>query len=497
MTSTHTSYKRSLATAAALVVAFAACDKSQLDIANPNNATVNGAIADPTSFQLLATGLLVDQRGQRTGMITWMSAVGRESYSISPTEGRPATHPVIGIIVNGVQKLDPSSGFSAAPWGAQYGTLRDVFNFKKTVAAHPTLTAAQKAASLGLAQTIEALSLFDIVQTHDTLGAITEIKEDPTSLAPFVSRDSVYKYILNTLDAAITNLNAGGAAFPFTLHAGYSATGTFNTPPTYVKFVQAMKGKVASHYASTTGNAAAWQTSLTAINASFINDAAVTRAGLDAGVYVTFGATPDVQNSLTQATNSNLYAHMSFVADAQLKADGVTKDDRFTSKIRFGLPPREGPPAGGLPTTGSSTTGFSIWPTISTSIPVIRNEELILLRAEAKLATGNKAGAIADLNIVRINSGGLPPSTLTAASTNDDILLGILYEKRYSLMMEGDRWVDHRRYGKLALLPLDIPSGPNKNFVARVAPIPQAECLVRVGKTGDLLGPGGQNNCAP
>jgi hypothetical protein len=500
MTATHTSFKRAVATTAAataMIIAFAACDQSQLDIANPNNATVDGATADPTSFQLLATGLLVDQRGQRSGMITWMSAVGRESYSISPTEGRPATHPLIGIIVNGVQKLDPSSGFSAAPWGGQYGTLRDVFNFKKTIAAHPTFTPAQKSAALGFAQTIEALSLFDIVQTHDTLGAITEIKENPTELAPFVTRDSTYKFILNTLDASITSLNAGGAAFPFTLHSGYTANGTFNTPATFVKFVQAMKGKVASHYASTTGNAAAWQTSLTALNASFINDAAVTRAALDAGVYVTFGAAPDVTNGLSQATNNNLYAHMSFVSDAQLKADGVTKDDRFTSKIRFGLPVRSGPEAGGLPTTGSSTTGFSIWPTISSAIPIIRNEELILLRAEAKLATGDKAGAIADLNRIRVNSGGLPPSTLTAASSNDDILLGILYEKRYSLMMEGDRWVDHRRYGKLSLLPLDIASGPNKNFVARVAPIPQAECLVRVGKTGDLLGPGGLDNCAP
>ena len=78
---------------------------------------------------------------------------------------------------------------------------------------------------------------------------------------------------------------------------------------------------------------------------------------------------------------------------------------------------------------------------------MIRNEELILLRAEAKLGSGDKAGAIADLNIVRQNSGGLPASTLTAASSTDAILLGILYEKRYSTMMEGNRWVDMRRYG--------------------------------------------------
>jgi starch-binding outer membrane protein, SusD/RagB family len=491
MMKTHTRFMQALG-AAVVIVSLAACDAKDLDISNPNSATVEGATADPTSFQLLATGLLADQRNLRSGMITWQSAVGRESYSFQPTEGRPATQPLIGIVVGGIQKLDPT-GFAVAPWAGQYQTLRDVFNFKTAVAAS-TLLPTQKSAANGFAQTIEAIMVFDVIQTHDTLGAIVQIKENPTELSPFVTRDSTYKFILGTLDAAIANLNAGGAAFPFTLHSGYTG---FNTPATFVKFTQAIKGKVASHYASTTSNAAAWQTSLTAINNSFINPAATTRAGLDAGVYVTYGTSPDSPNGLTQATNTNLYAHMSYITDAQLKADGVTKDDRFTSKIRFGLPQREGPPANGSATTGSSTIGFSIWPTQATSVPVIKNEELILLRAEAKLATGDKAGAIADLNIIRTNSGGLPPSTLTAASSADDILLGILYEKRFSLMMEGDRWVDHRRYGKLALLPLDIPSGPNKNFVARVSPIPQAECLVRAKSAGELLGPGGLNNCAP
>jgi starch-binding outer membrane protein, SusD/RagB family len=91
----------------------------------------------------------------------------------------------------------------------------------------------------------------------------------------------------------------------------------------------------------------------------------------------------------------------------------------------------------------------------------------------------------------------LPASTLTAASSDDAVITGILYEKRYSLLMEGDRWPDMRRYGKLDLLPLDIPSGPNKNFVAKVMPIPQAECLNRLSLTAEFLGPNGLNDCAP
>jgi hypothetical protein len=478
---------------ATLLVAVAACKASDLNIPNPNNPTVQGASADPTSLQLFASGLMAEQRTTRTGFITNAGVFGRESYTFSPQEGRNVTHPLLGITIGGITKIDPS-GFASGPWTSQYNLDRDIFNFKNNVAANATLSAAQKAAYLGFAQTLEAQMIFEIIQTHDTLGAIVEVKANPTELAPFVSRDSAYKFIIGTLDAAAANLSAGGPTFaPIVLHSGYTG---FNTPPTFLLFNRALKAKVEINYATSGGGTAAWQAALTALTASFLNGSATTRAALDAGVYFPYGASPDTPNSLTQATNTTLYAHTSFLTDVQLKADGKP-DDRYTAKIRSGLPLRQGPVTADGPTTGSSTLGFSIWPAITTPIPLIRNEELILIRAEARLATGDKAGAIADLNTVRQNSGGLPASTLTAASSTDDILTGILYEKRYSTMMEGNRWIDMRRYGRLSQLPLDIASGPNKNFVAKVNPVPQGECLVRVGSKGDLLGPNGQNNCAP
>jgi starch-binding outer membrane protein, SusD/RagB family len=150
-----------------------------------------------------------------------------------------------------------------------------------------------------------------------------------------------------------------------------------------------------------------------------------------------------------------------------------------------------------LPTSATSTIGFKVYPTSASPVPVIRNEELILLQAEVYLALGNTAGAIAAYNVTRQVSGGLPATSLTSASPAASILTEILYEKRYSLMLEGLRWVDMRRYGRLGQLPLDVASGPNKNFVAIVAPIPQGECLVRAKLSGAYLGPGGLNNCAP
>jgi hypothetical protein len=486
---------RRLLTAVVLAAGVGACSANDLtNVENPNDATVAGATADPTALQLLFTGLFSGVRGQRTNMIQQSAVFGREGYVLSPQDGRFATLPLIGVVINGVQKIDQASGFTNNPWDGQYGVMRDLYNFKNAVNGNGNLSAAQKAGVIGIAQTFESLMMFDIVQSHDSLGGITEIKDDATQPAPFVSRDSMYKFIIGSLDQAITNLNSAGTKFAFTLPPGFAA---FNTPATFAKFAQAMKAKAEVHYATLGGGNAAWQAALSALNASFLNASAVTRAELDAGAYDTYGVAPDTPNGLSSATNTNLYGHMSLKRDVQLKADGTTPDDRYTAKVRTGIPPRAGPVANGSPTTETTTIGFSIWPAQNSSIPIIRNEELILLRAEARLATGDKAGAITDLNTVRVNSGGLPPSSLTAASSNDAILEGILYEKRYSLLMEGDRWPDMRRYKKLNELPLDVASGPNKNFVAIVNPIPQSECLVRVGLSGEFLGPNGLNNCEP
>jgi len=54
------------------------------------------------------------------------------------------------------------------------------------------------------------LRLIDEADPNLELGAITEIREQPSELAPFVTRDSVYKFILGTFDAAATSLASGG-----------------------------------------------------------------------------------------------------------------------------------------------------------------------------------------------------------------------------------------------------------------------------------------------
>ena len=181
---THTQIRKLIAAAVA-AAALAACAQSDINIANPNSPLTTGASSDPTALQLLATGLLTDMRGTRAALISNTGILGREMYNYTPQEGRNTTNYLIGITVNGKQELDPA-GFATGSWGGEFGTIRDVYNFKNTISAATNRTAAEKAGGIGYAETIEALMQFEILQTRDTLGTITEIKESPLDLAPFV-----------------------------------------------------------------------------------------------------------------------------------------------------------------------------------------------------------------------------------------------------------------------------------------------------------------------
>ena len=459
----------------AAAVSLAACDSKQLDITNPNTPTVAAAAADAQALQLQATGLLRQLRNGRGAYIFATGRFGREMYIYSPQEGRNTSAYLQGI--TGANKLDPS-GFAVENWGTQYGNLRDIFNFKNTVAGSSVLTAEQKSAANGFVKTLEGLELLYVISTRDTIGAVVEIKQNASDLAPFVSRDSVYKYILSTLDDANTALTGGGAAFPFALHSGFAG---FNTPASFAKFNRAITARAAAYYATSGGGAAAWQRALTALTASYMNTAATSRAELDVGpMHPYSGATGDANNSFFNSS-ADLYLHPTTETDAPLKADG-TKDNRYLAKVKAKT--SRGPPAG---VTGiSSSIGWVADASGSNPIPILRNEELLLLRAEALLATGSKQGAIDIINSIRVNSGGLAASTLTTASSDATVLTELLLQKRYSTLLEGLRWVDMRRYNLLNTLPLDA----SNHFVAKVQPLPQGECLVRVGLTGALAGPG-------
>jgi hypothetical protein len=375
--------------------------------------------------------------------------------------------------------------------------LRNIFNTNAIVEASASLTAQQKSASQGFLRTWEALQLLYLINTRHNLGIPVEVLADPSGIAPFVSRDSAYAAITGKLNEGATQLGAGGTAFPFTLTSGFTG---FTTPANFLRVNRALAARVYAYRGSLCLFAPAPSTTCTAATATAHYQAALTAlqgsvlsAGgtLTTGVYsVHSAAAGDDANSVTNFGGAArvVVAHPSLTAlgtDTLKKADG-TPDNRYAAKTQTLTPAVNAPGTGnGI----ASSLGFRIYPTQDSPIPIIKNEELILLRAEARYFTGDVTGALADINDVRTRSGGLAAITAASIATQAQFITELLAQRRLSLLLEGHRWVDVRRFGRLASLPRDLAN----HLVAEQMIVPQQECLNRKN-TGDptLAGPGCQ-----
>jgi hypothetical protein len=190
---------------AAAGFAATACS-SDITVPNYNNPTTGGVASDPSSLQLIANGIAFQSGAQAAAYIDDLGKFGRESFQYTPTEGRNTTNYLP------VARLD-RAGFAATYWFGRYNNIRNTFNLLNATEAS-TITPAGKAAARGFAKTMEALELQYVIATRDTIGAPVEVRAELDFVAPFVSRDSVYRYISNRLDEAATDLAAGGTDVP-------------------------------------------------------------------------------------------------------------------------------------------------------------------------------------------------------------------------------------------------------------------------------------------
>ncbi len=262
------------------------------------------------------------------------------------------------------------------------------------------------------------------------------------------------------LDGALPELDAGGATFPFTLPAGFSG---FDTPATFRQFNRALRARVAVYRGDYAG-------ALAALAESFINAA----GPLDRGVYMDFSAGPgDFANPLALSPQvGENFGHPSLRTGAQLQPGGEL-DQRFLDKLVTRAPRSAGTP--GLLT---SDLGWIRYPSPNSPIPMIKNEELVLLRAEANIGLNDLGSAVTDIDVVRTTSGLLAP--YAGPVDQASLLTELLYNKRYSLMYEGGHsWVDYRRYGRLADLATNERPGPPPDVLFATLPIPTAEVLPR------------------
>jgi hypothetical protein len=421
---------------------------------NPNSPDPIGE--NPTKGQVgsAANGMLVALRDDIQDFALDVGILGREALRIDGSDPRWIGELLIG-------KLDPGGDpFGGDHWPEEYTVVREGNLLLAALATASQLTPAEVSAASGYAKTIQALAFTLVLDTHTQDSIPIDIPLDVTAPpAPFVTNDAAWAHVITLLDEGNTELAAGGDVFPFTLPAGFTG---FDTPVSFAKFNRALRARVAAYRED-------WNGVLTALAGSFIDPA----ADLQLGVYMNYGTGPgDFANPLVPQTVEN-FAHESLVDLAQLQADGVTPDRRLITKTA---------PKSPLNSNGfSSSLGFIRYPSPASPIPIIKNEELILLRAEANINLNDLGTALTDINLVRTTSGGL--AALGTLGTQEQAIDELLYNRLYSLLYEGGhRWIDLRRYGRLALEPAgDIPRSRDSGseVVFQTFPIPRDEVLAR------------------
>jgi len=423
---------------------------SDLMVPDYNNPSIEELESDPSraGVNAAATGLLVTARNNIASPNAYVSLIGilgRESYNFDPAEPRFITEMLAG-------PMSPSGAFGGNIWAVRYRNIRNANVVLGAVEKVPAFSEAEKEAIRGFAKTMQALDFLLVINARDTNGApidvnhpLNDLNLNPPKIEP---KGVVLQHIAALLDAADGHLQRAGGEFPFPMSSGFD---DFATPAQFRQLNRALRARVAAYMG-------AYPQALTALQGSFLN----TAAPLTLGAYNTYASgSGETPNTLVAAT---IRAHPSIATDAERRADGSV-DRRVAEKI-VQVAPRS---QAGL----SSDLGFAIYSSNTSPVAIVRNEELILLRAEARWFTGDKHGAMEDLNFIRQSSGGL--AAVAEPATDAAFVSELLKQRRYSLLFEGHRWIDLRRFGRLDQLPKDVGT----HVVHSKFPIPEAECLAR------------------
>lgn len=440
--------RTSLARAAVLAAVVVVCGCNSLDAPDENGLELGSLSSTPTASGITyaTQGLLSGMRGDASQLTQNFSIFGREGYNLDPGD--------LQLVIEYFETLG-----DLAVWTNPYRTIKLADLVLSGVGSVSSFSAAQQAGFRGFAMTVKAVELLNVIRNVDSSGAALDASAGPnTPLPPIVLPGQVYAYIDALLDSAQTALLAAGSSFAFNLGTGFSG---FDTPTTFLEFNRAIRARADIDVQN-------FSQALTDLSGSFVS----TSQPLAYGVYFEFStASGDLANPVFEASPRYYYAHPSLADSAQNKADN-TPDNRFLTKVKQ-IPPIT---RAGLTTQWT----FQIYSGSEAPMAIVRNEELILLRAEANLGLGNTTLAIQDINFIRVNSGGLAAiSTPYVAGPGQPptLLDELLYEKRYSLMWEpgSSSWLDARHYGTLADLPHDLPGF----VVFPYCYIPLVECQAR------------------
>ena len=410
-------------------LAFAALTACQFEeVPNPNAPSVEDATANPGLAELnnLVVGAESSMRNGIGGYTTSVGVVAREFYVFDADPRN--TEDLLG--KNGTN-LDNNTFYTTGPWNSRYRCVKSCNLILEAADVSDAISTEEAQGYRGFANTIKALQLLLLINHQDENGIRLDVA-DPANLGPIVSdKGQVLTAIATLLDDAAAQLDAAGTEFAFGLSQGFAG---FDTPATFKLFNRALRARVALYQED-------WSGALSALDQSFFD----LNGDLTVGPKYFFSTNAnDLVNPMFKAPNQNgdqIVVHDSFIADAE------AGDLRVANKTAA----RDNPSVqDGL--TGTHET--RLYSSQSEGIDIIRNEELVLIYAEASAQQTSPINAVAGIDVIR-SSAGLDPY---AGGIGTDALIDeILHQRRYSLWGEAHRMIDLRRYDRLnnTYVPID------------------------------------------
>ena len=407
-----------------LVAFLSSCKK---DIGNLNSPTIEDLSQNASKDQLgnLVTGAEAGMRNNLGIYLDVVGMIGRDMYRFSGADPRY----VQDLLGAGSAVLNNNTFYLTNPWNSRYRVVKNCNVLIQAANNSSLITAAEKKGFLGFAKTIKAYQLLLNLNLTYSNGIRIDV-DNPDNLGPVVGYAQSLTAIAGLLDEAKADLN--GAAIAFPLSSGFTG---FSDAAGLTKFNRALAARVAVYRQQ-------WNAALTALGESFFD----LNGDFNTGVNHVFStASGDQLNPaffpLDQGGEIRL-AHPSYAADI------AANDDRIGKAVVR---------ASGPASSGDLTSNRDVWVFRSSTapVPIIRNEELILIYAEAKIqlgGAGNLNDAVTALNKIRTTHNLLPYAGVVSQPALIDEMLT---QRRFSLYYEGHRWVDVRRYGRLNTLPID------------------------------------------
>jgi hypothetical protein len=384
--------------------------------------------------------------------------MGRDAYRIDVADPRYLLQPL--------GQFSPGAFLADFTWNSLYRTIRGAQALVQGIDGS-AFSAQDKAAVRGFARTIQALEYLHLIESRDTLGI--PIVAGKGTLDAVRCKPIVLAYVVALLDSGAADLSAAGATFPFALPAGFTSNGKFDTPTTFRRFNRGLAAKTqvylgfANYARGGAVASAALDAAVRAVGESFASPTGTLRDGV---YHVYSTASGDLANG-----NFDLSVYR---ANPKVLAQAETGDLRL-AKIRKDPSARKENADGSV----ASDLLFTNIAGPTTPLPILTNEELLLVQAEALWGLQRAAEALVRVNANRTRAGGLPARTLADFPARTDMLREILKQKRYSLLFEsGARVVDFRMFGLFDELGPELrPPTPGP----KVIPFPQAEIDARGG----------------